>query len=317
MFFGQAVYSSNTFCLHHPWIALPGEANLLYMAQGPIEVFDFLDYREYLRAYYDDRKENGRGFSYRAFARKAGLKSPNYLKLVIDGDRNLTPAMAIRFGKACGLEDEGLLFFEQLVAFNQAKTSSERAERYRSLSGHKDFRRAHKLDLAQAAYHGEWFIPAIRELALRNDFRADAAWIAERMVPRISKADAARALRVLFELDLLVEDDDGRVHPKDTNVTTGAQTRWVHIGEYHRTMMKMAAESIDNVVAAERDITSLTLCVDEGKLAEIKEELARLRHSLMALADDASDPAQVVQINFQLFPLSTSKAHELEIEGDE
>ena len=137
------------------------------------------------------------------------------------------------------------------------------------------------------------------------------------MVPRISKADAARALRVLFELDLLVEDDDGRVHPKDTNVTTGAQTRWVHIGEYHRTMMKMAAESIDNVVAAERDITSLTLCVDEGKLAEIKEELARLRHSLMALADDASDPAQVVQINFQLFPLSTSKAHELEIEGDE
>ena len=67
----------------------------------------------------------------------------------------------------------------------------------------------------------------------------------------------------------------------------------------------------------QKGLDTTILCVDEGKLAEIKEELARLRHSLMALADDASDPAQVVQINFQLFPLSTSKAHELEIEGDE
>lgn len=273
------------------------------MAEAPIEVFDFLDYRDFLRAYYE-RKKAGRGFSYRAFSRRAGLKSPNYLKLVIDDDRNLTPAMAERFGEACGLRGSGLRFFVDLVAFNQAKTSEERADRYRELTGHRSFRKAQRLDLKHAEYHSEWFIPAVRELAHRADFCADPAWIAEQMMPRISTADAARALEVLRELQMLQEDEDGTVSPTDALVTTGPQTKWVHIGEYHRVMMQRAAESIDLVPAAERDITSLTLCVDGGKLQEIKAQLAVLRQSLLALADDSVDPARVIQINFQLFPLS-------------
>lgn len=273
------------------------------MAKAPIEVFDFLDYRDFLRGYYEHKKA-GRGFSYRAFSRRAGLKSPNYLKLVIDGERNLTPAMAERFGEACGLRGSGLRFFVDLVAFNQAKTSEERAERYRDLTGHRSFRKAQRLDLKHAEYHSEWFIPAVRELAHRADFRADAAWIATQMMPRISQSEAERALQVLSELQMLQEDEDGGVSPTDALVTTGPQTKWVHIGEYHRVMMQRAAESIDLVPAAERDISSLTLCVDAGKLQEIKAQLRVLRQSLLALADDSVDPARVIQINFQLFPLS-------------
>lgn len=285
------------------------------MAKAPIEVFDFLDYRDFLRGYYEHKKA-GRGFSYRAFSRRAGLKSPNYLKLVIDGERNLTPAMAQRFGEACGLKGSGLRFFVDLVAFNQAKTSEERAERYRDLTGHRSFRKAQRLDLKHAEYHSEWFIPAVRELAHRADFRADTAWIATQMMPRISQSEAERALQVLSELQMLQEDEDGGVSPTDALVTTGPQTKWVHIGEYHRVMMQRAAESIDLVPAAERDISSLTLCVDAGKLQEIKAQLRVLRQSLLALADDSVDPARVIQINFQLFPLSQPVADAEDVKED-
>lgn len=286
------------------------------MAKAPIEVFDFLDYRDFLRGYYEHKKA-GRGFSYRAFSRRAGLKSPNYLKLVIDGERNLTPAMADRFGEACGLRGSGLRFFVDLVAFNQAKTSEERAERYRDLTGHRSFRKAQRLDLKHAEYHSEWFIPAVRELAHRADFRADAAWIAAQMMPRISQSEAEHALQVLGELQMLREDEDGSASPTDALVTTGPQTKWVHIGEYHRVMMQRAAESIDLVPAAERDISSLTLCVDAGKLQEIKAQLRVLRQSLLALADDSVDPARVIQINFQLFPLSQAPSADLAVGVDE
>ncbi len=269
-----------------------------------IEVFDYLDYRDYLRAYYDAKKASGRGFSYRVFSRLAGLKSPNYLKLVIDGDRNLTPAMAQRFGAACGLDGDGLLFFEHLVAFNQAKTSTERARRYRELSGHRGFRRAQKLDLAHAAYHGEWFIPAIRELALSDSFRADPEWIAKQMIPSITKADATRGLRVLEELDMLKVNPDLTASPTDTLVSTGEETKWVHIGEYHRVMMQRAAESIDLVPSAERDISSVTLCLDDGALLLVKRRIQELRQELLAMSEEAADPSQVVQLNFQLFPLT-------------
>ena len=69
---------------------------------GGIDVFAYLDYRAFLRDYYLWGKERGR-LSFRAFSRRAGLRSPNYLKLVMDGDRGITDAMATRFAAALGL----------------------------------------------------------------------------------------------------------------------------------------------------------------------------------------------------------------------
>ncbi len=48
------------------------------------------DFRAYLRDFYDDRKKRSPYFSYRTFARKAGLTSPSHFKEVVDGTRKLT-----------------------------------------------------------------------------------------------------------------------------------------------------------------------------------------------------------------------------------
>ena len=70
-----------------------------------IDVFDYLDYRAFLRDFYADMKRTGRGFAFRSFSRRARLVSPNHLKRVMDGDRNLTHEMAERFAVACGLSE--------------------------------------------------------------------------------------------------------------------------------------------------------------------------------------------------------------------
>jgi uncharacterized protein (TIGR02147 family) len=69
-------------------------------------------------------------------------------------------------------------------------------------------------------------------------------------------------------------------------------------------MTQRAIESIDLVPAAERDISSLTLCLGRGGLATLKTRLQRLRRELLELSALETDPEQVVQVNFQLFPLS-------------
>jgi uncharacterized protein (TIGR02147 family) len=268
-----------------------------------IDVFGYLDYRAFLRDYYAERKEHGRGFSFRAFATAADLKSPNYLKLVMDGARNLTPQMAERFAAACGLRDEAAAYFVDLVGFNQARTPTERNAHYARLTSFRGWRKAHKLELSHAIYHSTWYIPAIRELATRADFRADPEWIARMMVPAISKAEAQRALAVLLELGLLVEEN-GAVRQGEALVSTGPETGWVHIGNYHRMMMERAAAAIDLIDRADRDISSLTLCLSEGGLRTIKERIQRFRRELLDLSASEDDALQVVQVNFQLFPLS-------------
>ncbi|MBP9205787.1 MAG: TIGR02147 family protein [Kofleriaceae bacterium] len=282
------------------------------------DVYGYLDYRAYLRDVYLTRK--ARGFSYRAFSRKAGLRSPNYLKMVIDAERNLTATMAERFGRALGLDAEATSYFTDLVAFGQASTGSERSRAYERLSSQARYRKSHKLELAHAAYHATWYMPAIRELAARADFRDDPAWIAAMLTPPISRVEARRAMAVLLELGLLVRTGAGRISQGDQPlVSTGPEARAVHIGSYHRAMIQRAGDAIDVVPSHDRDISSLTLCVGEGGLARLKDRIQRFRRELLELSTLEDEPRRVVQLNFQLFPLSRDlpDQHDPEDDGDQ
>ncbi|MEO8900342.1 MAG: TIGR02147 family protein [Polyangiaceae bacterium] len=274
---------------------------------APVDVYGYLDYRAYLRDYYAARKAKSKAFSYRAFSRRAGVASPNYLKLVVEGQRSLSAKMAEKFAQACGLDSDAGRYFTHLVAFNQAKTSSERSQHYGKLTSSQHYRRAHKLEIAHAAYYSDWYIPAIRELAATEDFREDPEWIADQLVPTITPLQATRAIETLIDLRLLVRDDTDRLVQADTILSTGPETRGLHITAFHRAMTQRALESIDLVPAQDRDISSLTLCLGRGGLRAFKERLQRFRRELLELSALESEPEQVVQLNFQLFPLSRSK----------
>ena len=275
------------------------------MSGSPIDVFGYLDYRAFLRDVYLAKKAERRGFSFRAFSRRAELKSPNYLKLVMDGERNLTRAMAERFARALALDPESAAYFVDLVAFNQAGTVGERASAYQRLSSSARYRKAHRLDVVHGSYYSSWYMPAIRELASRADFRDDPDWIAATLSPPITRAEAKKALAALLELGLLVREPDGRVHQGETPlVSTGAETRGVHVASYHKAMMERAAAALDHLPSEQRDVSSLTLCVGAGGLGRLKDRVQRFRRELLELSTLEDEPAQVVQVNFQLFPLS-------------
>jgi uncharacterized protein (TIGR02147 family) len=268
----------------------------------PIDVFRYHDYRTFLAAYYQAKKPQG--FSYRAFARAAGLGAPNYLQLVINGRRNLTLQMARRFAETCGLGKDAASYFVALVAFNQATDSDEKSERYRELTAFRRYRRAQRLELAEAAYHSTWYLPAIRELVLSTGFRDDPAWIAAALRPRIKESEAQQALDTLLELGLLQRNAEGRLEQKARIVSTGPETTGMHIKNYHAEMMQRATLAMTTVPAAERDISSLTLCLGSGGLAALKGRIQALRRELLELSENEPEPTLVVQLNFQLFPLS-------------
>lgn len=274
--------------------------------EPPVGVYAYLDYRAFLRDHYAAKKAASRAFSYRAFSKRAGVASPNYLKLVVEGKRSLSLEMSERFARACGLDADASRYFVHLVAFNQAKTSTERAQAYDKLSGFQSYRQAHKLELAHAAYYSDWYMPAIRELAASVQFRAEPEWIADQLVPKIAPLQAQRALETLIELGLLVRNSAGRWVQADALVSTGPETRGLHIVAFHRAMTQRAIESIDLVPASERDISSLTLCLGRGGLATLKTRLQRLRRELLELSALETEAEQVVQVNFQLFPLSVA-----------
>ena len=65
-------------------------------------LFEYMNYRDYLRDYYAEKKKQHAFYSFRLFAQKAGFASPNFFKLVIDGKRNMSKESVFRFSKALG-----------------------------------------------------------------------------------------------------------------------------------------------------------------------------------------------------------------------
>jgi uncharacterized protein (TIGR02147 family) len=275
-----------------------------------LEVFDYLEYRAFLRDYYALMKRTRRSFSFRAFSRRAGLGSPNHLKRVMEGQRNLTLAMANRFADALGLEGDSAEYFVQLVRLGQAKSSVERSRVYERLTAFKAYRGTRTLDHAHASYHSTWYIPAVRELAARDDFQARPEWIAARVLPPIKTSEAKAALRTLLEIGLLKEDASGKVVQAEPLITTGPEMHALHIANYHRMMMQKAVEAIDLVASERRDISAVTILVGEGGMQRIKEKIRRFRRELLELAIAEPKPTQVIQMNFQIFPLSVAPDQE-------
>jgi uncharacterized protein (TIGR02147 family) len=271
-------------------------------SRAPIDVFRYQDYRAFLAAFYALKKSSG--LSYRRFSATVGLGAPNYLKLVIDGKRNLSPAMAQRFADACKLQGESSEYFCLLVQFNQSQTDEERNSRREQLVRFARYRQAQAVEVAQADYHSTWYIPVVRELVACPRFVGDSAWVARALRPEISEKQAERALEVLERLGFLERDAAGNYCQTSRAVSTGDQASGLHIRNYHAEMMKRATAAMETVPASEREISSLTLSVSPELLEEVARRVKELRDELVRLCDAEPSPSKVVQLNLQLFPVS-------------
>ena len=272
------------------------------------DVFRYRDYRTFLKAFYGENKAKEYGFSLRAFSKRARLRSSNYLKLVMDGDRNLTAAMATRFAEACSLRAEAADYFCELVAFNQATTAAERERVYVRLGRFKQYRKIYRLDREQEAYHSSWYIPVVRELVARADFRDDARWIARTLQPKIAPREAAHALKTLTKLGLLVRDGDGRLKQNEALVQTPDGPLGHQVMRFHRAMLERAAEALDVVPREERAIESLTFCVSEARIQELKGQIDAFCEELLQTYQADEHSRRVVQVNVQMFPVTVKES---------
>ncbi|MBI2897885.1 MAG: TIGR02147 family protein [Deltaproteobacteria bacterium] len=274
------------------------------VAERAIRVFEYTDFRAFLADYYAAEKARRSSFSFRAFARRAGFASPNFLKLVIDGRRNIGEDSIPRFVRALGLDREEGRFFASLVGFGQSRTVEDRNQHFEKIAASRRFRAARKIDGALFEYLSHWYMPAIRELAARVDFREDPEWIGEQLLPAIRPADARKALTTLVTLGLLVRDDTGRLSRGEPTLTTGHDVQSLSVINYHRQMLERAASAIEALPSSRREFGAMTVCVRSGTVAELKERIRRFCEEILERSDRDAQPDAVFQINVQLFQLS-------------
>lgn len=268
-------------------------------------VFTAQNYRDYLRDFFDYEKRTTDGFSHRVFSARAGFKSPNFLKLVIEGKRNLTLESIRAIIKAFRLNDGEGTFFKNLVLLNQAKTAGEKAQHAKEIVKSKVFRELYPMKKAELEFYQNWLCIPIRELIAANGFKDDPKWIAQKLRPKPPVQQVEQALKTLHELGLIRRGENGRLEQCQKNVTTGDEVQSAVVAEFHKQMIQLAGDSVDLIPRPQRDISSSTVLVSETTFHRMKEMVQAFRKALMAEAEQGGAGKQAVyQFNFQVFPLT-------------
>jgi uncharacterized protein (TIGR02147 family) len=271
-------------------------------------VFEYSDYRAFLKEMFQYRKETTPGYSHRYFARMAGFAAPNFLKLVIDGKRNLTSASISQVAKGFKLKKQEREFFENLVYMNQAEDLAEKNHYYRKMIAMTPKSGIKKIDQAQYDYFSRWYLPVIRELVVFGDRSQTAEQIAGRLDPPVRVKDVENAMDRLMQLGLIRKDDRGRWEQNEALLRTEPEVKSVLIANFHREMIRLADTAIERFPAAKRDITALTLSIDKDRLPELKEKIAAFRQEILENFAADPNPDQVIQINFQVFPVTRTNS---------
>ncbi len=268
-------------------------------------IFEYQDYRTYLKDYYSDQKSRKKYFSYRYFSKKAGINASAFLYYAIEGKRNLTKQTIEKISQAIGHSEEEKQYFENLVFFNQAKTIAKKTMYYSSIVACRKHLDIITIDKERYDFYRKWYHSIIRELVTMLDFKGDYALLGSYLTPPISAKQAQESVALLERLGFIERDRDGLFHRTDALIKTKPEANDAFIIEKFQTeMLEMAIKAYDNVPRKDRMNASTTISISEAAFELFKMKTREFRKELLEIARLDEEPGRVFQFTFNLFPMS-------------
>jgi uncharacterized protein (TIGR02147 family) len=264
-------------------------------------IYEYTNYRDYLREFYERKKKSSSSFSYKFFSKLADIKAPNFLKLVIDGKKNLTIENIYKFAKALKLNKSEYEYFENCVKFNQSKNEEERyMYLQRMLKLRKNKLAVKFLDDRQYKSLSKWYYFVLREMVLLTDFNDDPKWISKRLRGQMTTYEVEEAIQLLEEIHIIEKDGD-RYRQVDDFVTSSDEVTSLLLRMFHREMIKKASEALSIIPIQEREYQAFTFVLKESMIPMMKQKIKEFIMSLAKEVSPLNEGEDVYQLNVQFF----------------
>lgn len=280
----------------------------------PPDLSEYMDYRIYLGDFYHYKKAltkmSIRPYSYAIFSAAADIKSPNYLKMIIEGKRNLSNDMIVKFARACALNKAQTDEFKLLVLFNQAEDPADRNYALKKLS---EFRVEQKLKLGEFDRKvfekvPNWIGWIIFAMVDQMGVEFETGKLRDLLRGKASETEISHALEALLKSGELVKDEAG-VITKGQKTEAPDEIPNELVRKLQMQLMYLGLESLYQDAATEREFGSLTLAMSEKEFEELKFKLRQFRKTLNkdnSIARMSTKGDRVYQLNLQLFPVSNA-----------
>ncbi|MFM6930040.1 MAG: TIGR02147 family protein [Bdellovibrio sp.] len=279
---------------------------------------DYMNYREFLAAFYQFKRRASKGslraYNYAVFSAAANIKSPNYLKMIIEGKRNLSDDMIGKFGKALGLNKEYTEEFRLLVQFTQATDPADRNMYLKKMSEHRVAGKLKSGEIDRKSFEKvpNWVAWIIYAMVDQEGVAFDTSSLKGLLRGKASDDEIENALNTLITSGDLHKDEATGVIKKARSLTESPEDIPVAlVRKLQSQLMYLGLESIYQDQPTDREFGTLTMSLTKAEFEEIKFKLRQMRKGLNkdnSIARMKSKGERVYQLNIQLFPVTNAVA---------
>ncbi len=272
-------------------------------------IFSYSSYRKYLRDVYLHFKKTVPGFAYATISEKAGFSSPSFIKLVIDGKKNVSADSANRIAVALKLNKQQTSYFKLLVEFEQAEDLETKVAVIARIDTYRKRSSPDRILPADHIYLSKWYYCAIREMVDLIDWKEDPEYISKKLRGLVSPAQVRSALSYLETHGFLERAPGGSLRKRNKNLATGdlqdEEFLRTIARQFHVQMVEQSLQSIKSLPPDERHVTNTTLSLSKDSYKYALQRIESLRMELLELASRDEQVDNVYQLTVNLFPFTT------------
>ncbi|MDC3250006.1 TIGR02147 family protein [bacterium] len=266
-------------------------------------IFEYFDYRKFLKDFFQWKKANTPSFSHRAFAQKAGYSSSSYYANVVSGVHKLSETYIPRFIKGLSFNQAEGEFLILLIHFQHSSNEIEKQKYFDEIVNLKPYSE-NRINSSKSMYYKDWYTPVIHQILNVLNFDDDYKELAFFLSPSITVKQARESILLLRKLNLISKDENGFYKPNDNILVGGPEVGIFQIRKFQKDMMDKAKESLDDVAPKDRCIVTNTITTDSKGVQQIKNMINSLQKNISLAVEEGEDHSSLYQFNVQFFPLT-------------
>lgn len=266
-------------------------------------VYSYMDYRAFLRDFYQYQKSLRASYSYQFIADKVSIDRSLIIR-IFNGKRHLSSKNIESFIKLVGLNNKEGFYFRELVLYCKAEKEADikkHMERLLALTPTKQ----RVLRSSEFQYFQHWYYAAIRSLLEFYHFTDDYRALAQTLKPKISVPQAREAIDLLQKLGLIEKQSSGRFVPTANHISTGEKWRSMAVTKYQAETISLSQDGLKRHPQSATDYSTITMSMNRDTITEIRSIIKECRQKIITLVNSVpeEDVNTLYQLNMQLFPL--------------
>ncbi|MGL1902251.1 MAG: TIGR02147 family protein [Fibrobacterales bacterium] len=274
-----------------------------------ISIFDYWNYVDFLRDWFELERVKSAAFSHQYFANKAGFKSRSYMANVISGRRQLSVDSLLKMALAMRLSKRETHYLEALINYQSAEGDNQKQYYRDQLLYLKPAKEIYTLEKNYTEFLENWYVSVIRELIHLNQFHDDFKLIGQQIIPPVPAKKVKDAVNLLIKLGM-VEKIMGSAGVVYKQINSCIETppylpRSLAIRNFQRRTIELAGGAIERFTKSERNIVGATFSTNEEGRNAMDKLIIEFQKKMVKIASEYENNAdQVFQTNVQFFPVT-------------